>query len=139
MNNKLFNEKIYWFYKGNKFYWNDFEFGVMYSYLYRFEQKNKLDFLDGESLNLKGDIMLSLQKYIENLITDLLDDCYEEPSHKNLSTRISNYEKIEINGKKYHVNYRTTSYGIIIYSMYCFLNTLKEANTTNEEIIIKWK
>ena len=130
------NNRIYWYYKKDKYWWNEYEFNILCSYLFRFGKINKIDIINFKRLEFKEELLISLNTYIKKLLDDLIDDCYEEPTQKMLSKYGPRYEKINYRNKIYRINYRTDSTGIILYSMYHFSIILEQAYTEHESIIV---
>ncbi len=137
MNNNQ-NFRVFWIYKGKEYWWTEFEFDILFSYFFRFEQVNTIDFISKKQLVAEDELLSSLKKYMTFLMVDLLTDCYIEPTRKQLSKNPSRYEKIEFNEKLYRVDYRLSTAGRVIYSVYKFIGVLDEAYDANEKVIIKW-
>lgn len=102
-------------------------FQYLYPYLLRFSLKNEID------ISWKNDIIfISDEKreqfaiMLENILKELLDDCYIEPTHKQRSKYPSRYEKIVFQEKLYVLDYRTSAVGIIGYALNYLISEAKK-------------
>lgn len=104
-----------------KFEYPVFLFEYLNSYLFRFALENGI-YKGQEVLNIDGDLLVKLKTSVESGLRDLLDNLYEEPSHKNRSKHGSRYQKIPFEGKIYIVNFRTDPIGNVSYGIFMLLN-----------------
>jgi len=99
----------------------DVIFDYFHSYLVRFCYKNKIDYLSNDIIILEQKHLLEFKDVVYEALKQLIEECYEEPSHKQRSKYGSRYQKIFINDKQYVVNYRTDYLGILMYGLHYLL------------------
>jgi hypothetical protein len=76
---------------------------------------------------LKGVLKEGLQFLVEKL--------YTEPSERQLSIHASRFEKIELNGNFYHINYRMEP-GRLMYTLFSMMNFITESESKGLEILL---
>jgi hypothetical protein len=76
---------------------------------------------------LKGVLKEGLQFLVERL--------YTEPSERQLSIHASRFEKIELNGNFYHINYRM-ELGRLMYTLFSMMNFITESESKGLEILL---
>ncbi|MCP4460161.1 MAG: hypothetical protein GY816_19380 [Cytophagales bacterium] len=103
-----------------------FLFDYLYSYLLRFAKQNKIPF--SESIEIPNDLLTDFLAMLEISLQDLLEDCYEEPTHKQRSKFPTRYQKIWLKEKLYVVDYRKDIVGKIAYRIDILINRIKELN-----------
>jgi len=101
-----------------------FLFDYLYSYLLRFAKRNKILF--SENLEIPNDLLIDFSLMLETSLQDLLEDCYEEPTHKQRSKFPTRYQKINLRDKLYVVDYRKDIVGKIAYRIDALINRVKE-------------
>lgn len=103
-----------------------FLFDYLHSYLLRFAKRNKIPF--SESLEIPNHLLTDFSAMLETSLQDLLEDCYEEPTHKQRSKFPTRYQKINLKDKLYVVDYRKDIVGKIAYRIDALINRIKELN-----------
>ncbi len=73
-------------------------FDYFHSFLVRFCHRNGIEYLDVETLVLEKSNLLDFKEVVKNALKELIEECYEEPSHKLRSKYGSRYEKIFVDG-----------------------------------------
>ena len=96
----------------------DIWFKYLYPELVRFSISN------GIGIEWKNNIIeiseqntQQLVNLLEKNLKELLDECYKEPPHKQISKNPSRFKKIYFNEKEYVLNYRTDIVGIVGYGL----------------------
>ncbi len=109
-------------------------FNYFHPFLVRFGVKNGIEYLTTESYELEEAHLKEFAEVVKKALIELLEDCYEEPSHKNRSKHPGRYEKIYVDGVKYAVDYRKDYVGKILYGLNYLLEwTSKHIKTNVEE------
>jgi hypothetical protein len=109
----------------------------MYPYFFRYKIKTGFDVLNEQETILRGDDLLQLKVYFDEMIRGMLKEDYEAPSQRQLSNHGSRYENVFIDNVKYKVNItQIDPIGKIIYMMYIFTDSLQKAFDNGEQIRI---
>lgn len=120
----------------DKFEYPVFLFEYLNSYLFRFALEHGI-YKGQEVLNIPNNLLLKAKTSVESGLRDLLENLYEEPSHKKRSKYGSRYQKIPFEGKIYIVNFRTDPVGNTSYGINVLLNwidkRIKEIAICEEE------
>jgi hypothetical protein len=87
------------------------------------------------SIEWKNDTILipkkdqgEFNKMLEEVLQQLLVECYREPTHKERSKHSTRYQKVEFRGDIYVLNYRTDIVGIIGYALDYLISETKLGN-----------
>ena len=64
-----------------------------------------------------------------------MEKLYTEPSERQLSIHASQFEKIELNGNFYHINYRMEP-GRLMYTLFSMMNFIIESESKGLEILL---
>ena len=99
----------------------------LYPYLTRFCIKNNI------SIEWKNDIISISEEckekfhlMLERVLTELLEECYVEPTPKQRSKHSSRYQKINFKGKLFVLNYRTDVVGMVGYALDYLISEIKK-------------
>lgn len=96
----------------------DVWFNYLYPYLVRFSLNNNLGIeWKDEIIYIPEANQKDFNYLLNNILSELLDECYREPTQKEKSKNSSRYQKIDFQGKTYILNYRTDIVGIIAYAL----------------------
>ena len=91
----------------------------LYPYLVRFLIKHKIDRTQWNNgkIFIPDEYKNSFINMLKSVFTELLQECYVEPTHKQRSKYSTCYKKIEFDGRIYVLNYRADIVGIIGYAL----------------------
>lgn len=105
---------------------DEFKYPIIFDYFYpvlvRFGEKNKIEYLNTEIFELEEIHLKEFAIVVKKALVELLEECYQEPSHKDRSKYSGRYEKIYVDGVKYVVDYRKDYIGKILYGLNYLLN-----------------
>lgn len=104
-----------------------FLFDYLYPYLLRFTKRNGIPF--NENIEISESFVTDFLQILEVSLQDLLDDCYEVPTHKQLSKFSTRYQKIYLGDRPYVVDYRKDIVGKIAYRIYSLIVRVKDIKT----------
>lgn len=118
--------------------WTLFEIEVkyLYSYFFRFDNRYSTSLLELGITILSGDNLSAFKHCFSQALSDLLLDCYVEPSIRKRQKYPTSYEKFKFAGEKYVVDYRTSMLGRLIYALYTRLIFTEKAIELEKELII---
>lgn len=111
----------------------EIEVMFLYSYLFRFSKKNKIEILKNSKIDLSGELLLDLKKDLTLALKELIIDCYDQPDLTKLQKHPTRFERFIFEGKKFTVDYTTSTLGRLIYTLYLrinFVNQIIENNGT---------
>ncbi len=97
-------------------------FNYFHPFLVRFGAKNEIDYLTTDTFELKEIHLKKFAVVVKFALVELLEECYQEPSHKNRSKHPGRFEKIYVDDVKYVVDYRKDYIGKILYGLNYLLN-----------------
>lgn len=92
----------------------------MYPYFLRFSIKHNIDWT---IWNTKNIVFIPIEKkkelifMLENIFEELMEECYNEPTQRQITKHSSRFEKIIFKEKTYILNYATDIIGIIGYRL----------------------
>ncbi|RZJ93190.1 MAG: hypothetical protein EOO60_05450 [Hymenobacter sp.] len=76
-----------------------------------------------------------LQEVLKESLQFLVEKLYTEPSERQLSIHASRFEKMELNGSFYYLNYRMEP-GRLMYTLFSMLNFIIESESNGLEILL---
>lgn len=76
-----------------------------------------------------------LQGVLKEGLQFLVERLYTEPSERQLRIHASRFEKIELNGNSYRVNYRMEP-GRLMYTLFSMMNFITESESKGLEILL---
>ena len=96
-----------------------FEVLFLFPYVLRFFSKMKRGCdIDNGRIFAQGNDLAMFCSLLESAMRDILEDCYSEPDVRHRQAHSGYYGKFTYDGKKYVVNYTTSSVGRLIYCLY---------------------
>jgi hypothetical protein len=76
-----------------------------------------------------------LQGVLKEGLQFLVEKLYTEPSERQLNIHASRFEKVELNGNFYHINYRMEP-GRLMYTLFSMMNFITESEAKGLEILL---
>lgn len=110
----------------------DVWFKYLYSYLIRFCISKKI------GIEWKNDIICIPNIYkqdfiilLKKIFEELMNECYVEPTQKQLSKNSSRYKKVTYYDRMFRLNYRTDIVGIIGYGLHYLIMEFESDESNN--------
>lgn len=104
----------------------------LFSYLFRFNKKNRVEIGLFNDEILSGDLLKNFLLILEELMSDLINDCFRKVSKKE-SIR---YVKIDYGGKKLEIDYLGSDSGQLIYFVHYLIKKVKELVEKGGELLL---
>lgn len=107
---------------------NAVTWAYLYPYFLRFSIKNniKYDIWDTyKKILIEEENKEAFLLMLENVFEELMNECYKEPTQKQITKHSSRFEKIIFKEKTYILNYVTDIVGIIGYRIHYIMNEIK--------------
>lgn len=103
-------------------------------YLYLYSSLLRFSIAKGISTEWKNDVIVIDKSnkddfivMVKNVLSQLISECYKEPSQKEKSKHSSRFQKIIFEENEYIINYRTDVIGKIIFGLNYLMNKLNKA------------
>ncbi len=102
-------------------------FEYLFPYLVRFSIRNQLSIeLKNKGILIPIELQPKFNEMLEEILMQLLSECYKEPTQKERSKNSSRYQKIDFKGVIYVLNYRTDIVGKIGYGLNYLIEETKK-------------
>jgi hypothetical protein len=108
----------------------------LFSYFFRFDKRFREVHVSPQTIHLTNTDVVRLEEILTLALDELIDVCYMEPSLKERQKHSTYFEKFVYKGRKYVVNYATSTDGRLIYTLNLRRQLLERARILNGDLIM---
>src|SRR5690606_11836043 len=94
------------------------EIKYLFPYFLRFDYIHQIEVSNEGTTILSGSHLIAFKVSLYKALSELLDECYEEPPIKRRQKHPTLFEKFYFKEKKYIVDYTTSIIGRLMYTLY---------------------